>query len=223
MFNIKIKHCLNAGKRIFNLDVDLVSSSSRIAFYGASGAGKSVTAQCIAGILKPDHGLIRVNGKEFFNDGSGINISPQNRKVAYLDQDYNLFPHLTVAQNISFGLNHKLFNVRPTQGIPSQAYRWAESFNLIKLLDSYPHELSGGQKQRVALARALSIDPDVLILDEPFSALDEQLRTNLRLILHDLQQDLDIPSILITHYQSDLDILADEVFIFNDGVAASRA
>ena len=168
-----------SGDRHFALDVDVTSRSKRIALFGPSGAGKSLTLRAVAGLLRPDAGRIDINGRALFDSAQGICLPPQSRRVAYLFQDYALFPHLTVAQNIAFGMRRGWRNP-PRKQVSEQARRWVDAFELGAIVGSYPSEISGGQKQRVALARALMLEPDILLLDEPFSALDSQLRGKMR-------------------------------------------
>ena len=168
-----------SGDRHFALDVDVTSRSKRIALFGPSGAGKSLTLRAVAGLLRPDAGRIDINGRALFDSAQGICLPPQSRRVAYLFQDYALFPHLTVAQNIAFGMRRGWHNP-PRKQVSEQARRWVDAFELGAIVGSYPSEISGGQKQRVALARALMLEPDILLLDEPFSALDSQLRGKMR-------------------------------------------
>ena len=141
--------------------------------------------------------------------------------MAYLFQDYALFPHLTVAQNIAFGLRRGWLNP-PKREVGPEARRWVDAFELGSIVGSYPNEISGGQKQRVALARALTLQPDILLLDEPFSALDSQLRGKMRQELNVLQRQLDVPMLLITHDPADVDALADEVFEVREGKVRRR-
>lgn len=176
---IQIRKRMVSGDRHFALDVDVTSRSKRIALFGPSGAGKSLTLRAVAGLLRPDAGRIDINGRALFDSAQGICLPPQSRRVAYLFQDYALFPHLTVAQNIAFGMRRGWRNP-PRKQVSEQARRWVDAFELGAIVGSYPSEISGGQKQRVALARALMLEPDILLLDEPFSALDSQLRGKMR-------------------------------------------
>ncbi|HWW05432.1 ABC transporter ATP-binding protein [Collimonas sp.] len=213
---ISIRKHLQAGDRGFNLDITLRTGSNRVVLYGPSGAGKSLTLQAIAGLLIPDHGMIRLKQNVLFNSATGICLPPQQRKVAYLFQDYALFPHLTVAQNVAFGLRKGSFNLRRPHDHP-MVKKWLASFELSATANSYPHQLSGGQRQRVALARALVLEPDILLLDEPFSALDLSLRDKMRHELSELQRHLDVPMMVITHDPADLALLGDEIFEIRDG------
>ncbi|SDY28932.1 molybdate transport system ATP-binding protein [Collimonas sp. OK242] len=215
--DIRIRKHLQAGDRGFNLDIVMHAESDRVVLYGPSGAGKSLTLQAIAGLLTPDEGLIRLKQKPLFDSAAGICLPPQERKVAYLFQDYALFPHLTVAQNLAFGLRSGCFNLRRPHDHPA-VRKWLASFELSATANSYPHQLSGGQRQRVALARALVLEPDILLLDEPFSALDLNLRDRMRRELSELQQQLNVPMMVITHDPADLALLGDEIFEIRDGM-----
>lgn len=219
--HIQISRRMVSGDRHFQLDAAFTSSSKRIALFGPSGAGKSLTLRAVAGLLRPDAGRIEINGRVLFDSQAGICLPAQARRVAYLFQDYALFPHLTVAQNIAFGLRRGWRNP-PRREVGPEAKRWVDAFELGAIVGSYPGEISGGQKQRVALARALMLQPDILLLDEPFSALDAHLRGRMRQELSTLQRQLDVPMLLITHDPADVDALADEVFEVRDGKVGRR-
>jgi len=220
--HIQVAKRMVSGDRQFDLDVAFTSSSKRIALFGPSGAGKSLTLRAVAGLLRPDAGRIDINGRVLFDSEVGVSLPTQSRRVAYLFQDYALFPHLTVAQNIAFGMRRGWLNP-PRRGVAPEAKRWVDAFELGAIIGSYPNEISGGQKQRVALARALTLQPDILLLDEPFSALDSQLRGKMRQELNALQRQLDVPMLLITHDPADVEALADEVFEVRDGKVRRRA
>lgn len=219
--SIQVQKRMVSGDRHFELDAAFTSSSKRIALFGPSGAGKSLTLRAVAGLLRPDAGRIEINGRVLFDAQVGVCLPARSRRVAYLFQDYALFPHLTVAQNIAFGLRRGWRNPPRRQVLP-EARRWVDAFELGAIVGSYPGEISGGQKQRVALARALMLQPDILLLDEPFSALDSQLRGRMRQELNALQRQLDVPMLLITHDPADVDALADEVFEVRDGRVGRR-
>ena len=214
--SVRIEHRLLSGQREFRLDVAFHTEQRRLALFGPSGAGKTMTLQAIAGLVRPERGRIVLNGTTLFDSGQDICLPPRERRLAYLFQDYALFPHLTVSQNISFGLRSGWSNPRRRR-LAEAARRWVDAFELQPILDSYPGEISGGQKQRVALARALALEPRALLLDEPFSALDVTLRRKMRQELAALQRQLDIPMILITHDPDDVAELADEVFEIRAG------
>lgn len=160
----------------FTLDVDIEAGNETIGWLGESGCGKSLTMRCIAGIETPDEGKIVVNGKKFFEREAGkrptVNLSPQERKTALLFQNYMLFPNLTVAENVAAGIDRKL----PKEERNAQVDAELKRFGLDGFGKRYPSQLSGGQQQRVALARMLAAKPDILMLDEPFSALDAHLK-----------------------------------------------
>lgn len=206
-----------SGEPPFLLCPQWSTDARRVALFGPSGAGKSLTMRAIAGLLRPDSGRIVVAGRVLFDSEAGVDIPPRARRLAYLFQDYALFPHLTVRQNIGFGLRRGWWNLHGRRPLPACAQRWVEAFHLGALLDRYPSELSGGQRQRTALARALSTEPGLLLLDEPLSALDADLRSRMRRELVRLQRDIDIPTVLITHDSADVEVLADEVFHISNG------
>ncbi len=156
----------------FSLDISFESGDVCTGFLGASGCGKSLTLRCIAGIEKPDSGRIVVNDKVFFDSEMNINLTPQQRKTALLFQNYMLFPNLTVEKNIAAGIEKGLSAKEKQEIVSNEVKR----FSLSGLENRYPAQLSGGQQQRVALARMLAANPDILMLDEPFSALDSHLK-----------------------------------------------
>ncbi len=163
----------------FTLNVSFSSNQLPLGLLGGSGAGKSFILRCIAGLETPDEGCIILNGRVLFDSRRGINVPIRDRRVGFLFQNYALFPHLTVAQNIAFGLPKTLSSLAIRQRVEKQLI----AVQLQGLGDRYPQELSGGQQQRVALARALASEPDILLLDEPFSALDTYLRDQLEKLL----------------------------------------
>lgn len=160
----------------FTLDVNIEAGNETLGWLGESGCGKSLTMRCIAGIETPDEGKIVVNGKTFFEREAGkrptVNLSPQERKTALLFQNYMLFPNLTVAENVAAGIDRKL----PKEERKAQVNAELKRFGLDGFGKRYPSQLSGGQQQRIALARMLAAKPDILMLDEPFSALDAHLK-----------------------------------------------
>lgn len=214
--DVAIRKRLHSQGHDFTLDVAFSAREKRVALLGPSGAGKSLTMRAIAGLLRPDVGTISINGRCVFDAARDIDLPPQARRVAYLFQDYALFPHLDVAQNIAFGLRRGPFNPRKRTQHP-QVQRWLQAFELQAQAALYPAQLSGGQKQRVALARALAREPDIVLLDEPLSALDPALRERMRAELSALQRRLDIPMLTITHDAEDAAALADQVFVLKDG------
>ena len=201
---------LIGGGQTFELDCRCQSQAKRLAIVGESGSGKSLTLQLLAGLLRPQAGHVRIGGTCYGDTDKRLWLPPQQRQAGLLFQDYALFPHLTVAQNIAFGLRHG-WRTPPQKQAVQLAGFWLDKMQLASLAAHYPHQISGGQRQRTALARACIASPRWLLLDEPFSALDIGLRSRMRQWLLDLQQELDIPMLLITHDQEDSEILAQEV------------
>lgn len=194
----------------FLLDLVVQSDAGRLVLFGPSGAGKTLSLQLIAGLVQPDQGHVRLAGRTLYDSEAGTRLTAQARRLAYVFQDYALFPHLTVRQNIAFGTRSGWRNPAP-QAVNPATDRWLEALGLQGQAQHYPHQLSGGQKQRTALARALVCEPAALLLDEPFAALDRALRQRLRDELGELLRSLRIPMLLITHDEDDLRLLADEV------------
>ena len=178
----------------FSLNIQFEGSKERIGLLGASGSGKSMTLRCIAGLVKPDEGKIIVNGKIFFDSEKGINLKPQNRKVGFLFQNYALFPHLTIKENIAFGIIGLSYSDRDLKVL-----QLLEKFHLTGLENRYPHQVSGGQQQRVALARTIATEPDILLLDEPFSALDEHLRSHMTKEMLGFLKEFNGSTLFVTH------------------------
>jgi molybdate transport system ATP-binding protein len=204
-----------AGRR-FDLSVQFASDASTIAFFGPSGAGKSLSLQVIAGLLRPDTGHIRIGERTVFDATRGIDVAASRRETGVLFQDYALFPHLSVRGNVAFGLT----DWRRRRLSPEDAQRvdaLLESFGLSDMAHSRPAHLSGGQQQRVALARALACRPSLLLLDEPFAALNPLLRDALRAELLAMRSGWNVPMLMISHDVDDVLALADVVFIFDNG------
>lgn len=197
----------------FELNAQLQSDAKRIVVVGPSGSGKSLMLQILTGLLKADSGHICIGNDVWLSEAKCL--SAQQRQAGLLFQDYALFPHLTVAQNIGFSLKKGWFN--PPKKPNATVEKWLQSMQLERVSNHYPHEISGGQKQRTALARMLITQPKLLLLDEPFSALDADLRRQMRAELIQLQQQSGVPMILITHDQVDADELAEEVWCMENG------
>lgn len=220
--DIQIRKTVRAADRTFELDVAFRSDALRMVLFGPSGAGKSLTLQAIAGLITPDAGRISFNDRVLFDSATDVRLPPQKRRVAYLFQDYALFPHLTVAQNIGFGLSRGFLPPHRPERHP-QVRQWMAAFRIESTANSYPLQLSGGQRQRVALARALAAEPDLLLLDEPFAALDQSLREHMRQELREMQEQLALPMLTITHDPADLAALGDVVFTMRDGAIVESA
>lgn len=192
---IEIEKHLSEFSLQINCDCTDISNNLSIGILGASGAGKSMLLRCIAGIEKPDSGKIILNGKVLFDSDQNINLSSSDRHVGFLFQNYALFPHLTVAENIGFGLPRDISIVKKKLSIAAQL----NMIEMSELGDRYPHQLSGGQQQRVALARALISQPDILLLDEPFSALDTHLRSQMERELISVLSNYSGLTLFVTH------------------------
>ncbi|HJX62273.1 MAG TPA: ATP-binding cassette domain-containing protein, partial [Dehalococcoidia bacterium] len=190
MLEVDIRRRLGA----FHLATAFSAADEIAVLFGPSGAGKSLTLQAIAGILRPDKGLVRVNGLTAFDSSAGINLPPQERRIGYVPQGYALFPHLTVAHNVGYGLSG-LDRRRRAERVQEMV----RLLGLDGLEERRPRELSGGQQQRVALARALVFRPRLLLLDEPFAALDEAIRSTLRQELLDIRRRMAVTIVLVTH------------------------
>lgn len=214
--DFSVHKTLTAYKRSFTLDVTYQTAANRLVILGASGSGKSVLLKTIAGLITPDSGRIILQDRCLFDSTNKINLKPQQRSLAYLFQSYALFPHLNVAQNISFALHHSIINGRK-HSVPEAVQYWLELFKLEGIQFQYPDEISGGQKQRVALARALIVNPKAILLDEPFSALDTNLRAIMRKELSEVQEKLKIPMILITHDPEDAKVFGDAIIEIENG------
>lgn len=214
--DVDIRKTLRAGHRTFELQVRFCTQGERVVVTGPSGAGKSMLLKVLAGLVRPDAGHVRIDGETLFDAAAGIHLPPQARHVAYLFQDYALFPHLNVRQNIAFGA-HKGWRNPLASHTGGEVQRWLDVFALNEVAHQYPHELSGGQRQRTALARALVAQPRALLLDEPFAALDTGLRTSMRAELDALQRSLGVPMVLITHDPEDVKQFGDQVLQMHQG------
>ena len=206
----------NRGKKgekpSFSMHCSFDADSEFVVLFGCSGSGKTTALRCIAGLENPDAGTIRINDTLYFDSKRRVNLPPQKRKIGYMFQENALFPHMNVRQNIEFGL----------KGLSSmdKKNRVDEMLGLVGIEEfefAYPDELSGGQKQKVALARALAPNPEVLLLDEPFSSLDTIVRLKLRKELRTIQKKLGIPVIFITHDPVEAFTMADRMVVFDNG------
>ena len=197
----------------FSLYSSFSSSKGILGILGSSGSGKSLNLKCIAGLFTPETGRISLNGKDLFNGDKGINIPPRKRNIGYVFQNYALFPHLTVCQNITYGV-HKLKKSTRQEKVNEMINK----MQLSGLQDHYPFQLSGGQQQRAALARTLITQPELLLLDEPFSALDSHIS---RLLENELlgliRNNYDGIVLLVTHNIDEAYRLCDRIVIFDHG------
>ena len=196
----------------FHLQANFQAGDEALALLGASGCGKSVTLKCIAGILRPDRGHIELDGKVLFDSRENINLPPQQRGVGYLFQQYALFPHMTVAQNIAAALHRQ-----PKKGRAETARRLLETFHLTGLEQHYPAQLSGGQQQRVALVRILASKPQAILLDEPFSALDSSLKLELELELESMLEGFGGTVLWVSHDRAEVERHCRQVAVMERG------
>ncbi|MCX5901969.1 MAG: ATP-binding cassette domain-containing protein [Proteobacteria bacterium] len=207
--SVKLRKKVNG----FSLDVAWEVGNELAVIFGPSGSGKSMTLQLIAGLMYPDDGVVSLGGKIFYDGKQKIWLTPQQRSIGYVFQDLALFPHMTAEQNILYGAA----GISP-QDRERRLRDIMNLFHLEGLEHKLPCEISGGQKQRVAFARALIRQPDLLLLDEPFSALDHQLRTEMHDFLRDVRSIYRIPVILVTHDIFEAYCLADKVIVYADGI-----
>jgi len=218
---VDIRKTLRARDRAFTLEASFVAEDDRVVVFGPSGSGKNVTIQCIAGLITPDEGIIQVGERALFDSKAGIDLPPQLRRVGYVFQDFALFPHLNVEENVGFSLR------RGARGALDATQKRAvhdllRLFDLESLARNLPRQLSGGQRQRVALARALITQPEILLLDEPLSALDPLLRGRVRAELVALQDRFKVPMIVITHDPADVEAMAETILVYRHGHVARR-
>ncbi len=196
----------------FRLDVTFGTDGDVLGLLGASGCGKSVTLKCIAGIERPDEGRIVLNGRTLFDSEKRINVKPQERRVGYLFQQYALFPNMTVQGNIAAGARRLAKADRQTA-----VDDMLEKMQIADLRNKYPAQLSGGQQQRAALARILINEPEVLLLDEPFSALDSHLRDRMEREVMAVVRDFGGDTLLVSHSRDEAFRMADRIAVYNNG------
>ncbi len=188
--------------RSFRLELELALGRETFVLVGPSGAGKSTVLRAVAGLVRPERGRISLGSRTLYDATAKLDLPPEERRVGFVFQEYALFPHMTVAQNVAYGGR--------LDGI-------LERFRIAQLAEARPGELSGGERQRVALARALAREPDVLLLDEPLSALDAHTRATVRAELRQILDALELPVLLVTHDFEDAAVLADRVAVIVDG------
>jgi len=207
MINLEVRH----SRGHFQLDAKMETSSSAIAMVGPSGSGKSTCLRILAGLEKRAQGRVVFGGKVWQDSARDIFIPPWERRVGYVPQDSLLIPTLSVSENLSF-----------SGATPDEVNTIADRLAIGKLLHRRPRMLSGGEKQRVALGRALLAKPKLLLLDEPFSALDRDLRNQVSDVLLTICRERGLPFILVSHDESDVLSLTEEVWSFRDGVLKTR-
>jgi molybdate transport system ATP-binding protein len=216
LIEAKLKLALQDGTRRFELDLQIDSEGPVLALFGASGSGKTLSLQLLAGLRRPDSGLLRIAGRTLFDSARGIDVPSRERELGYVFQDYALFPHMSVEANIAFALT-RWWQPIPKGGNARRVGELLDRFDLADVAKARPADLSGGQRQRVALARAVAGKPKLLLLDEPFAALDTLLRRELREQLKAWQRLWRIPMIVISHDPEDVFSLADQALVMQGG------
>lgn len=215
MIILDIQKKLQATNGDLNLDIQYtIEKGTFVTIYGASGVGKTSTLRMLAGLLQPDSGSITVNGLDWYNKDQKVNLKPQQRKVGVVFQDYALFPNMTVRENLEFALQKNQHTKRIDELI--------SIVELGELVHRKPETLSGGQKQRVALARALVQEPEILLLDEPLSALDLKIRMKLQDYLLKIHRQYGLTTILISHDISEVVKLSDKVIVLENGTISKQ-
>ncbi|MEN1784241.1 MAG: ABC transporter ATP-binding protein [Bacteroidota bacterium] len=214
MIVAQLQKKLSGPQGSLHLNIALhVERGQTIALFGASGAGKTATLRMLAGLMRPDNGHITVDGFIWYNERTKTHLKPQKRTIGFMFQEYALFPHMTVLQHLQFA--QKKDN-------PRFIHTLLEVMELEVLANKKPTHLSGGQQQRVALARALARQPQILLLDEPLSALDQNMRQHLRTYLKQLQQQLGFTTILVSHDEAEVQALAEKVYVLQNGSIAQK-
>jgi molybdate transport system ATP-binding protein len=208
LLEVSIKKSLSG----FKLDVDFSINQEILAILGPSGSGKTMTLQCIAGLIQPDEGYIKLNNKVLLDSAKGIKLKTRMRRVGFVFQNYALFPHLTAEDNIAYGINHL-----PKSEVKTRVAELMDKMHITGLGRRFPRQLSAGQQQRVALARALAPEPEALLLDEPFSALDAQVKERLELELMNLQNFYKGNILFVTHDLTEGYKLASKIAIYESG------
>ncbi|MCI5502908.1 MAG: ATP-binding cassette domain-containing protein [Anaerobutyricum sp.] len=201
----------------FYLDVHFESESGCLGLLGSSGCGKSMTLKCIAGIETPDEGTIILNDRVLFDSAQKINLPPQKRKVGYLFQNYALFPNMTVRENVEEGLSGSGETFASKKEKDEFIQKLLDQFHVGELADSYPTKMSGGQQQRTALARIVASSPDILLLDEPFSALDSYLREQLLQEMKGFLQSYQKDVVMVSHNRDEVYQMCEQMAVMGEG------
>lgn len=208
---------LHLSQGAFTLDLDLdVADGEVVGLLGPNGSGKSTTLRCLAGLTAPQQGRISIGGATVEDTADGIDLPPERRSVGFVFQDYLLFPHLSVLDNVAFGPRSRGLDRKSAR---ERAQHWLDRLEIGELAGRRPRHLSGGQAQRVALARALVTDPDLLLLDEPLAALDAGTKASVRSLVRRHVADFSGAVVLVTHDPIDAMVLADRVVVLQDGRA----
>lgn len=219
-FEHKLKQKSGKNKREFPMSVEFDTVADRTVIFGPSGCGKSVTLQVIAGLIRPQTGYVKLGDRVLFDSEKKIFVPPHQRHIGFLFQDYALFPHLSVLENTAYSLRR--WPLPLSSENKEKTLEMLDVLGIADLAHSLPSQLSGGQRQRVALGRALLTEPDVLLLDEPLSALDVLLRIKMREELIQIQERFNVPMLMITHDLEDIKVLANYIIVYGRGVVAER-
>ncbi|MEO0895777.1 MAG: ABC transporter ATP-binding protein [Bacteroidota bacterium] len=210
MIDVKLRKVLNGHEGDLWLDVAFqLQTGETLALYGPSGAGKTSILRMVAGHMKADGGAVQVDSQHWYDGSKGIFLPARKRNLGVVFQDYALFPHMTAAANIHFGKRKNQPNEEVDQLL--------EMMELKGLEDTYPQKLSGGQQQRIAIARALVSRPSLLMLDEPFSAMDQALKEKLRFMLKEIQQKFNTSILIVSHDHDMISTIADKVIVLDRG------
>jgi molybdate transport system ATP-binding protein len=207
MLNFELKKRFSAGDRVFHLDAaHYLEEGSFLGIRGPSGSGKTTILRCLAGLCRPDSGFIQIGEEKWYRSQPGLFLPPQRRSIGFVFQDYALFPHMTVYGNVYYAAKDR-----------ERTMELLELARLTKLARNFPCELSGGERQRTAVARALGRKPRLLLLDEPLSALDEDLRLSLGNELCRIQRETGVTAILVSHSREEMSRLCTEVLELSEG------
>lgn len=196
----------------FHLRTKFVSEDRVIALFGRSGSGKTSIVECLAGLLKPSSGYIRIAGETLFDASKKIHVRPEKRRIGYVFQDARLFPHMRVRGNLTYGMN--LLNSNERRHAPDEI---AEMLGIEKLMDRLPATLSGGERQRVAIGRALLASPNLLLMDEPLASLDNERKSEIMPFIENLRDQLGVPIVYVSHAIEEVVRLADTMVVLADG------
>jgi molybdate transport system ATP-binding protein len=208
MINIKIEKKLQQ----FSINANIQTDLNKLVLFGPSGSGKSTLLKIIAGFFNPSQGIIKVRNKVLFDSQQKLSVPIYKRNIGYLPQNYSLFPNLTVLENIQYGLKAQKIKIDH-----QEIHQICTRLKIDNLLGQYPKKLSGGQQQRVALARILPLKPEMLLLDEPFNALDQEIRESLRDLVREISDQYQIPILLVTHNLEEASIFAEYIMLISNG------
>ncbi|MDD6311279.1 MAG: ATP-binding cassette domain-containing protein [Firmicutes bacterium] len=217
---MSVRFCVYKELPYFNIDVNYEFGDEILVIEGPSGSGKTTILNCISGIVKPDKGIIKIGDRIVYKSSEGINIETSDRNIGYVFQNYALFPNMNVKKNVFYGLKNKYKHMGKLekQELEDYAHQVMDNLGVSHLMDKYPTNISGGEKQRVAFARALVTKPSLLLLDEPFSALDQGTKVKVYDEFAKVKEIFKIPTILITHNHLESELFADKLITLKKGL-----